>query len=435
MNYDIVIIGGGITGLATAHELSKKGYKVLIIEKQNDLGGLLCSVKINNTFIEAFYHHLFENDKFLIKKIKELGIEDRLIWRYASTAFLFPDGIYEFSSPFHIFKFKPLNWKEKIKFILLMLKIKFLKNSDELDTISAKEWIINYTGEELYKKLFYPLLKSKFGENLNDISAAWFVERINTRTNRDRKGEKLGYIKGGFKILIDKLAEDTKKKKGGIILNTAVEDIIIKDEKVIGIKANKKVIKCKCIVSTIPPQILSLLFGIFDNKFKEKINKIEYQKSLCILVSLKRKLTNYYWVNIVKKSVIGAIIEHTNFQPIKTYKNHLLYLASYPDKSSPFWKMKDQEIWKEYFCDLKKLFPYIEKEDVKWYRVFRNPEAGIIYKKGIKKNILKYQTPIYGLFIGGLFNMYPERSINRSIKTAKEITKLVDRYLKKLIKQ
>jgi len=33
MEYDVAVLGGGITGLTAAHELSKKGFKVLIIEK------------------------------------------------------------------------------------------------------------------------------------------------------------------------------------------------------------------------------------------------------------------------------------------------------------------------------------------------------------------------------------------------------------------
>ena len=39
-NYDVIIIGGGHNGLVASSYLSKKGKKVLVIEKNKNLGGL-----------------------------------------------------------------------------------------------------------------------------------------------------------------------------------------------------------------------------------------------------------------------------------------------------------------------------------------------------------------------------------------------------------
>ena len=41
--YDIIIFGGGLSGLTLAHELIKKRFKILIIEKDNELGGMVRS--------------------------------------------------------------------------------------------------------------------------------------------------------------------------------------------------------------------------------------------------------------------------------------------------------------------------------------------------------------------------------------------------------
>ena len=46
--YDVIIIGGGHNGLVCASYLSKKGYKILIIEKNEKLGGLAnCASSLN----------------------------------------------------------------------------------------------------------------------------------------------------------------------------------------------------------------------------------------------------------------------------------------------------------------------------------------------------------------------------------------------------
>lgn len=37
--YDVIIVGGGISGLICARELSRKGKRVLVIEARNRFGG------------------------------------------------------------------------------------------------------------------------------------------------------------------------------------------------------------------------------------------------------------------------------------------------------------------------------------------------------------------------------------------------------------
>ena len=43
---DVVIIGGGITGLSVAWRLINKGFKVKILEMDERVGGLAKSIKI-----------------------------------------------------------------------------------------------------------------------------------------------------------------------------------------------------------------------------------------------------------------------------------------------------------------------------------------------------------------------------------------------------
>ena len=42
-NYDIIVVGGGIAGVAAAVSASREGAKVLLIEKSINLGGLATS--------------------------------------------------------------------------------------------------------------------------------------------------------------------------------------------------------------------------------------------------------------------------------------------------------------------------------------------------------------------------------------------------------
>ncbi|HIH92822.1 TPA: FAD-dependent oxidoreductase [Methanosarcina acetivorans] len=69
----IVIIGSGFAGLSAGYKLCKQN-DVVIFEKDEDLGGMSSSYRINDYDIEKYYHHIFRSDKELLKLINELGL-------------------------------------------------------------------------------------------------------------------------------------------------------------------------------------------------------------------------------------------------------------------------------------------------------------------------------------------------------------------------
>jgi monoamine oxidase len=46
--YDAIIIGGGVSGLAAAAELTTSGYKTLVLEARERLGGRIHSASIGD---------------------------------------------------------------------------------------------------------------------------------------------------------------------------------------------------------------------------------------------------------------------------------------------------------------------------------------------------------------------------------------------------
>lgn len=54
--YDVVVIGAGLGGLATAAILCKAGRKVLVIERSNSVGGAASSYKVGDLFVEGSLH-------------------------------------------------------------------------------------------------------------------------------------------------------------------------------------------------------------------------------------------------------------------------------------------------------------------------------------------------------------------------------------------
>ena len=50
---NLIIIGGGISGLSAAYTLQDSGHKVMLLEGSNRLGGKILTTEIAGSFIDA----------------------------------------------------------------------------------------------------------------------------------------------------------------------------------------------------------------------------------------------------------------------------------------------------------------------------------------------------------------------------------------------
>ena len=406
-----VIIGGGLAGLAAAYKLGPKD-EIILIEKEPELGGMASSYKICGYTIEKYYHHIFASDKELISLIEELGLGNRLEWLKGTTGYYFDDKIYPMNTPFEILK--ALSLMDVIRLTFLVLKARSIKASPLFDEITAKKWIIDTAGESVYNNFFLPLLSSKFGENKEKVSAAWLLGRVQIRSNRGTKGERLGYMRGGFELLLEKIVENIRKT-GGIIKQGNVSRIDIAGGSIKGVTVDGKLIECDRVISTVAPHVLEKLM---ETRLLGLDMNISYQGTACALFGLKEKIMDdIYWLNIKEDVPFGAVIEHTNFIPESDYGERLMYVTTYfQDPQSQLWRSSNEEVIELYLQGLEKLFPGF-REKVKWWRLRRDMDTAPVYEVGYGKKVLPYETKIKGLYLAGMFSdsNYPERSMNGSI--------------------
>ena len=93
-------MGAGFTGLTAGYELSKKGKKVLILEMEKKPGGLAGVFEFEDGVqVEKFYHHWFNNDKYVPRLINELGLGKNIIRAPVNTGLYFNGRIWKLSKP------------------------------------------------------------------------------------------------------------------------------------------------------------------------------------------------------------------------------------------------------------------------------------------------------------------------------------------------
>ena len=73
MSEDVAVIGAGPMGLAVAYELAKKGRRVVVLERDDRIGGMSATTNFAGTRIERYYHFVCKPDATTFEYLREVG--------------------------------------------------------------------------------------------------------------------------------------------------------------------------------------------------------------------------------------------------------------------------------------------------------------------------------------------------------------------------
>jgi protoporphyrinogen oxidase len=429
MSKKLIIAGGGITGLSIAYIASKSDYDITVLEASDNMGGLLNTFEIENTQLEYFYHHFFTHDAEINWLIKDLGIEDKLVFKKTNMG-VYRDGeIFDFNTPLDLLHFKPINLIDKLKFGFSSLYLSHLADWQDYENISALSWLEKHAGKTTTEALWKPMLDVKFGPYANQVPLAWLIGRLKQRLSSRKKGEELlGYLKGGLQTLLDELLKKLKESDVTLKVNSPVNDLKIKNnnlEKVLTPKGNYQGEK---VILTFPTTHIKNLFQNRHPKLYRALDSHQYFGAICTILKLKKPLSNIYWLNVAEEEFpFGGVIEHTNFISPKVYNGkNIVYLSRYFALDEPIADLNEEEIKKIMTDKLNKIYPNFHSDDIEDIYVFKSNTAAPVIHLNYSETVLPCNLPINNLYLANMMHIYPdERSVNNSIRVASEACRVM----------
>ncbi len=411
----IGVVGGGLTGLSAAYYLSKKGHQITLFEKDKQLGGLASGLKIGDNFVDKYYRHVFVGDDSIIGLIKEVGLEDKLIFRKPKTAIFYRDQIYPFTSALDLLKFKPLPFLDRLRFGLVSLYLKMAPDGRKFSYVTAQGWLKRFYGQRSYKVVWEPLLRSKFGEDASSakggsgVSMIWLWSRIHDRSFS------LGYLQGGFQLLVNMLCE--KLEEGGVEILSLTCDR----------QTNMKKFD-KLIVTAPLPVFLDFVEGL-PEEYKVRLKTIKFRSVLSMVLVLKKSFMDGYWLNVNDAAFpFVAVVEHTNFIPSSEYEGKIiLYVGSYLDAKDPKLGMSEKDLFELYLFYLKKINPEFSKGWVENKFVFKNDFAQPVVTTDYASKIPLFETPVKNVYLATMAQVYPQdRGMNQAVKLGYDVAETVE---------
>ena len=421
----VVVIGGGFGGLAAAYELGRQGVRVTLLERDDELGGLAGCFDVGGERLEKFYHHWFASDIHILELINELELSERVLLRPTRTGMYHAHDFFKLSTPWDLLRFSPLPPASRVRLGLLALRARRIRDWRRLEDITAAEWLRRMGGERVYRVVWEPLLRGKFGTMAEDVAAVWFWNKLKLRGgSRGRGGEeRLAYYRGGFSALADAIADGIRQQGGDIRLGVPATALHIKNGCVLGVETPDGIIAADATLATPALPIVADWVAPHMPDYAKTLRHIRYLANVCVVLELDRSLSDIYWLNVNDPSFpFVAVIEHTNFEPTSSYAGrHIVYLSRYLPASDAFYSMPDDAAIRYTLEHLRRMFPALTDDCVLAAHVWRAQHAQPVVERGYRNLIPNLQTPLENLYLATMAQIYPQdRGTNYAVQQGRE---------------
>lgn len=287
MKYDYLIVGAGLFGSIFAHEATKRGKKVLVIDKRPHIAGNIYTEKIEDIHVHKYGAHIFHtSNKVVWDYINQFAEFNNYI---NSPVAIYKDEIYNL--PFNMNTFSkmwniktPQEAKDEIAKQIATLNITSPKN--------LEEQALSLVGKDVYEKLIKGYTEKQWGRSCKELPA-FIIKRLPLRFTYDNNyfnARYQGIPIGGYTAIIEKMLNRIDVK-----LNTDYFDFI---------KQNSDIAE------------KTVFTGSIDEFFNYKFGNLQYRT-----VNFETEILdmeNYQGnavVNYTKRDIpYTRIIEHKHFE-------------------------------------------------------------------------------------------------------------------------
>lgn len=202
MKYDYLIVGSGLFGAISAHELTKKGKKVLVVEKRSHIGGNIYTENNKGIHVHKYGAHIFHTN-------------NKNVWDYVNSFVEFnrftnsPLALYKgklYNLPFNMNTFHQLWGVTTPQEAMEIIDRQKLELSGK-EPSNLEEQAISLVGRDVYETLIKGYTEKQWGRKATELPP-FIISRLPVRYTYDNNyfsDRYQGIPIGGYTQLIEKM--------------------------------------------------------------------------------------------------------------------------------------------------------------------------------------------------------------------------------------
>src|SRR5215212_8426754 len=359
-----VILGGGPAGLTAGYLLAKKGLPVVILEAEDQVGGIAKTAVRDGYRFDLGGHRFFTKVKEVDDLWHEIMKEEflkrprmsRIYWRDRHGRAKFLD--YPLRGPDVMKKLGPVDLTKAL-FSYLWAAIK-PKGKEE----TFEEWVSNRFGRWLFSQFFKSYTEKVWGVPTSEIRSEWAAQRIKNLSffraawaaffgNRDNRVtsliEKFNYPRYGPGQMWETMTDDIRRLGGEVLLEHKVTKIEFEGDRCTRVHVGDKVFETSAVISSLP---LRNVVGMSEPHPRTEVlaaaKGIRYRDFLTVSLVLDGEdLFPDNWIYIHDPDVtVGRIQNFRSWSPdmVPDPRKASIGLEFFCFEGDHLWTMKDEDL-------------------------------------------------------------------------------------------
>jgi len=376
--YDVVVIGSGMGGLCAGALLARWGYKTLVVEKRDRVGGRYSTEEYEGFKLPTggITVHISAGEA---KIFDEVGIEfervmvPEVFYRLGGKDYRMPSkgsllALFDIINKLEVNRTKLLGGLVKaVATEKVMGAFRKGISEPEKETMTFRDWLLQYTDNEIAHGFFDTICNTLMGGHTYELPAsAVFAFMVGMSGYRD-----VGIPPHGHRVEMEKLAKVVKDNKGDVWINCPAIRIVVEGGRAKGVVVQKDgsevTITSQVVISNVGPKATVELAEErnFDEAYLRLIRlRLRPHPVIMCFVASDRPLWPESGEPAILMAVgtrrITSIIPYSSITPeVAPPGQHLLFAFGGPVSNEVH--MNIEEEIRQASLDLKEQLPLFEK--------------------------------------------------------------------------
>lgn len=408
------IVGGGVLGTSLALRLAQAGAEVTVVERGPSLGGLAGTFDFGGHEVDRFYHVITPADQRMIAMAEEVGLGDQLRFTPVGAGFFADGEMHDFNGIGDLLRFSPLSPPARLRLGWFVAQCQLRSSYEKLETIPLETWLRRICGNQVWERIWKPLLDSRFDGDPAGLPATYLWARTRrmsgARQSKGRGGEEMGHIVGGHQRLID--AMTARARELGVEARTEAPVTglaLAEDGSVTGVELEGETLEFDLTIPTLQPPALRFLLP----ERHQHLLAVYPQRWLgvvCPIIKVPRRLLPYYAINIVEPTPMTSAVETTQVLGTDhTDGLQLVYLPKYCAPDAPEQSEDDESVYHRFTDFLAQLSPGFSRDEVVDWTVQRAKLVEPVHqvRSGEEPRVAPVWPGVPGLALASNAQIYP----------------------------